>query len=185
VEETDFMELLSSSMVISRSAKVRGRRSLMGLALLLSFAIAPTAWAAPGDYCVTFPSVPDYILVGRGFIIPPKGKCKTWTGFALQSGINSPTSGPGCTSSDGTNVTLGLTTMLQVTTATTSVIFDAVSLSLPSQSGTDNENAVNGIGSQVSVAATGAHCAVGSHPIPAVASEQTSDPARIGLQTAP
>jgi hypothetical protein len=171
------MELLSSSMAISHSAKTRHSRSLVGLVLLLGFAIAPTAsWAA--DYCVTFPTVPDYILVGRGFMIPLKGKCKTWSGFALQSGINSPTSGTGCTSSDGTNLTLGLTTMQG-----TAVIFDAVSLTLPSQSGSDNENAVNGV--PVSAAATGAHCTVASHPIPAVTSEQTSATTGIGLQSSP
>jgi hypothetical protein len=177
VEETHFMELFSSSMAISRSPKARPSRFLVNLVLLVAFAIAPTAsWAA--DYCVTFPTVPDYVLVGRGFIIPLKGKCRTWTGFALQSGSNSPTSGTGCTSSDGSNLTLGLTTMQG-----TAVIFDAVSLALPSQAGSDNENAVNGV--PVSAAATGAHCTVASHPIPAVTSEQTSATTSIGLQSNP
>ncbi|MGC1343143.1 MAG: hypothetical protein WA854_12500, partial [Candidatus Binataceae bacterium] len=55
----------------------------------------------------TFPSNPNYILLGQGFTIPKKGTCKAWIGFVEEPEIVS--SGTGCTSTDGTELTLSIT----------------------------------------------------------------------------
>ncbi len=82
------------------------------------------------NYCISgFPNT-NYILVGQGFKIPAKGKCKAWTGFNAQG--NFPTAGMGCTSSDGSNFSVTLTTGF---VADSFVDIDAISLSLPAQTG--------------------------------------------------
>jgi hypothetical protein len=82
---------------------MRYKRFLAGItALAASLALAPGASRA-ADYCVTFPTAPTYTLVGRAFVVPPKGKCKPWNRFTPQNSTNSPSVGTGCTSSDGSN----------------------------------------------------------------------------------
>ncbi|HUY26272.1 MAG TPA: hypothetical protein VMV27_02525 [Candidatus Binataceae bacterium] len=82
------------------------------------------------NYCISgFPNA-SYILVGQGFKVPAKGKCKPWTGFNTQG--NFPTSGNGCTSSDGTNLSLSLTTGDEPDAF---VEIDTISLALPAQTG--------------------------------------------------
>jgi hypothetical protein len=145
-------------------------------ALIVSVCLAPTAsWAA--DYCLTFPSAPSYLLVGRNFKIPGKGKCKQWTGFTPQNSLNSPTSGVGCTSSDGTNFTLTLTTNEGGV-----VIFDSASLDTSSQSGTDNEYVIDY--GPLSSGVNGGKCRPKDNPIPAVPAQLTHATA-VGLQSNP
>jgi hypothetical protein len=94
--------------------------------------LAP-AVARARDYCVSFPTVPSYVLVGRGFTIPKKGQCKLWIGFSPQSDVNQPSTGTGCTSSDGSHLNLSITTGFPE--GAPFVEFDSIS-SLPEQSGT-------------------------------------------------
>jgi hypothetical protein len=110
----------------------------IGLAALLS--LAPAAQAK--DYCLFDQTVPSYVLVGRGFTIPTKGKCKAWTGFTAQAGFNSPTAGTGCTSSDGSHLALTLTTSFPQNGG--DVEIDSINLSLPAQSGASNFNFLSG-----------------------------------------
>lgn len=105
----------------------------IGLSALVS--LAPAAQAK--DYCLFDQTVPDYILVGRGFTIPAKGKCKPWTGFNAQGGQNSPTAGTGCTSSDGSHLNLTLTTSFPQNGG--DVEIDSITLSLPLQSGMSSD----------------------------------------------
>jgi|SRR5208282_1369066 len=80
------------------------------------------------NYCVGgFPNA-NYILVGLGFTVPAKGTCAAWTGFNKEG--NFPTAGTGCTSSNGSNLSLTLTTGSK-----SFVEIDVISLSLPSQIG--------------------------------------------------
>lgn len=71
--------------------------------LLLAAGISQAA-----DYCVTLPD--SLVFVGRGFAVPAKGTCKAWIGFTALGGQNSPSSGTGCTSSDGKHLNLMFTT---------------------------------------------------------------------------
>jgi hypothetical protein len=109
-------------------------QAIVGIVALLAF--APSA-AQAKDYCVKLPSAPTYILVGRGFSIPPKGQCKPWTGFGLQLGENSPSVGTGCTSSDGTHLSLTISTSFPENVG--QFVTDAITLTLPMQTGTDGQ----------------------------------------------
>lgn len=85
------------------------------------------------NFCVSgFPNS-SYILVGIGFKVPAKGACKAFNGFNAETGGGVASSGIGCTSSDGTTLTLS------VTSGSEEFGFaeiDTVSLSLPSLTGT-------------------------------------------------
>lgn len=119
----------SGSVAAGRNpASYRLRAGIAGLLGILIF--APGA-AMAKNFCISgFPN-PAWVLVGQGFVIPPKGKCKPWTGFNTEVG-NAPSAGVGCTSSDGANLAL------TVTTTSGPIGFaeiDAVSLALPSRKG--------------------------------------------------
>lgn len=81
---------------------IRGLTGFAGLAAILLL----MPGVLHGDYCLADGA---YILVGRGFTIPGKGKCKAFIGF--QAGdANAPTTGTACTSSDGTTLSFTLST---------------------------------------------------------------------------
>ena len=82
------------------------RRGIVGVLAVL--ALSPgVVWAK--NFCVTgFPNS-SFVLVGKGFTAPGKGACKAWLGFNPILNHNNPVSGVGCTSSDGTNLSLNLT----------------------------------------------------------------------------
>jgi hypothetical protein len=83
------------------------RSVLVGV--LTMVAMSP-AVAMAKNYCITgFPNS-SFVLVGEGFTVPSKGSCKAWLGFNPILGRDNPVSGVGCTSSDGTNLSLNLTT---------------------------------------------------------------------------
>ncbi|HUO04709.1 MAG TPA: hypothetical protein VMU16_05880 [Candidatus Binataceae bacterium] len=108
---------------------VKLKRSIAGMAALLF--LAPGA-AMAKNYCITgFPNA-DWDLVGIGFKVPAKGACKAWNGFNPANNDNSPTTGVGCTSSDGTNLSLLITTSNEPDAFIES---DQITLSLPSASG--------------------------------------------------
>jgi len=128
------------------------------------------------NYCIGgFPN-PNYILVGLGFTPPAKGKCKTWNGFNSQA--NMPTSGNGCTSSDGTNLSLTLTTGDEPGGF---VEIDTISLAIPGQAGSAvgqilESSTVTTFGPDSGI--TGAAC--GKTPIPAVIVHGAASSARPG-----
>jgi hypothetical protein len=131
--------------------------ALVGLGILLSL---PAACLAK-DYCLNLSGTQ---LIGIGFTVPKKNSCKPWVGFGFVFSGNSPSSGTGCTSQDGSTLSLTITTSEPESGGST--FFDSAVLSLPSQTGTDHENFVpDGVASELS--ATGGPCKVS---IPAVVS---------------
>ncbi len=99
--------------------------------------LAPS-FSHASDYCISFPSAPSFVVVGKGFTIPGKGQCKAWLGFSPEDGENSPSSGVGCTSSDGSHLSLTFTTAFpQESIGGDAHEEDQMSLALPSQTGTD------------------------------------------------
>ncbi len=97
--------------------------------------------------------------VGRGFAIPGKGKCRAWVGFtggdAATQDVS--TSGTGCTSSDGTQ--LSLTYTGSNPTNGGNIFIDSVTLSLPAQTGTVHETTIaGGVLGSYSDTVTGAKC---------------------------
>jgi hypothetical protein len=75
----------------------KGRTSILALGLVLAFVAAAQA----KDLCL---SIPNFFgqapLVGKGFQVPPKNKCKPFNGFT-QGSFSSFVAGTGCTSADG------------------------------------------------------------------------------------
>ena len=99
-----------------------------GIAGFVTLLILTPGVVLAKNYCIGgFPNS-AYILVGIGFTVPAKGKCKQWTGFNADGPLA--TAGVGCTSSDGSNLSLTLTTG-----SSGFVEIDVVGLSLPSQTG--------------------------------------------------
>ena len=105
---------------------------IAGMAALLMSGVAQAS-----DYCITFPSAPNFELVGRGFTIPGKGTCGAWIGFTPEGSFNSPSAGTGCTSSNGSHLSLTITTSAPEHNG--NIIIDSITLSLPGATGTDNE----------------------------------------------
>jgi hypothetical protein len=60
------------------------------------------------DYCIGFPGHGGFALVGQGFVIPDKGKCDPWTGFFIPN-ENSPSAGTACTATDGSDLSITIT----------------------------------------------------------------------------
>jgi len=65
--------------------------------------------ARASDFCITESTGLGLTFVGKSFKIPGKGKCKPWIGF-VKSGANYPSSGTACTTSDGSEVSVSITT---------------------------------------------------------------------------
>ncbi len=121
------------------------------------------------DYCVTFPG---FVIVGKGFKVPPKGNCKPWNGFSAQSGHNSPSNGTGCTSSDGSQLNLMFITAFAE--VGDSFEEDQMTISLPSGAVTDHfTNFSGGTGSSGGPVAGTAHTCT-HNPIPAVTGSESS-----------
>ena len=132
---------------------LRLRAVVAGLSILV---LVPGVSMAK-DFCISFTAFPSSQFVGRGFTIPGKGQCKPFNGFFVP-GKNTPLSGTGCTSTDGSD--FSLTTLNSSPEQGGDVFIDSISLALPSHSGTDNEtqNISTGAASIVSFAVTGAAC---------------------------
>ena len=145
------------------------RAGIAGLVTVLILAQGVALAKGAKNYCISgFPN-PAYIQVGQGFKIPAPGKCKAFNGFNAQSS-NVPTVGIGCTSSDGTNLSFTLTTGARAGSPPF-VELDAISLSLPSQTGSvaGQEIFSNGVGTFTGSAIVGAACS--TNTIPAVAEQ--------------
>jgi hypothetical protein len=85
--------------------------------------------ATASDFCITNIET----LVGKGFRLPPRGKCKPWLGYTVngEGGPNSAT-GTACTAADGSHATIDVTTMYP---ASGDTIFATIMLPLPLGSG--------------------------------------------------
>jgi hypothetical protein len=135
--------------------------------------LAPS-FSHASDYCISFPATPSFVVVGRGFTIPGKGQCKAWLGFSPQNGENSPSSGVGCTSSDGSHLSLTFTTAFPQSSIEGDFYEeDQMSLALPSQTGNDfytyfEGGSISGSGN-TPVTANGAKCS--KVAVPATAEE--------------
>ena len=138
--------------------------ALAGLGILLS-------WPAAGlakDYCLNLSGTQ---LIGIGFTVPEKNSCKPWVGFGFTFSGNSPSSGTGCTSKDGSTLSLTITTSEPESGGPT--FFDSTVLSLPAQTGTDHENFVpDGVTSEIP--ATGGPCKVSIPAVVTAAPAETS-----------
>jgi hypothetical protein len=115
-------------------------RGPVGIGVLLLLLCATPCHAK--DYCVTLLNNPNVEFVGLSFKIPGKGKCNAWHGFeaSLSHPNNFPSAGTGCTSSDGSQFNITITTTQPTVGA---VIFDSITLALPTQTGTDSETILN------------------------------------------
>lgn len=141
--------------------------ALVGLGMVLSL----PATSLAKDYCLNLSGTQ---LVGIGFTVPKKNSCKPWVGFGFTFSGNSPSSGTGCTSQDGSTLSLTITTSEPESGGPT--FFDSAVLSLPAQTGTDHENFVpDGVTSEIP--ATGGSCKVS---IPAMVIGAPAD-ARAGV----
>ncbi len=137
--------------------------------------VATILFLAPGlasakNFCIGgFPN-PSYILLGQGFTVPKKGKCKVWIGFVEEPLIAS--TGTGCTSTDGTELTLSITS----STSTGFSEVDGIALSLPSLTGSDDaqisESSV--LSSSVLTGISGAVC--GNAEVPSVTTSSPPEP---------
>jgi hypothetical protein len=144
------------------------RSALAGLAVVL---ILVPSVAQAKNFCINgFPN-PSWLLVGKGFVVPGKGVCKAWLGFNPSNGDNAPTNGIGCTSSDGTNLSLNVTTS---ESSDAFVEIDSISLALPAKTGTVSGQVIesNGVGSYTASGIVGAVCT--TNTIPAVSGSPDS-----------
>ena len=137
------------------------------------FALMLPGLSAANDMCLTINSS-TYVLVGKGFIVPPKGKCRPWTGLTAQSNTNSPSSGTGCTSSDGSHLNLTITTSFPDFGL---FFLDSVTLSLPSRTGTDVNISLGGGDSSGTFSAVAVTCA--PQPIPAITIDSAAQTTQI------
>ena len=133
------------------------------LIVIASFSIPAIALAKTKNYCINLSGVGGLRIVGQGFSLPSKGKCKAWQGFLSASAavVNFPVIGNGCTSSDGTNFSL------TVTGASGGFAFiGSASLDLPAQTGTFQEQDMGGNEeiSQSPTDVTGGACSTATIP---------------------
>lgn len=146
-----------------------------GIASFATVLILSQGVAQAKNYCLSgFPNT-AYIVVGLGFTVPAKGKCKPFNGFNAQG--NFPAAGIGCTSSTGSNLSLTLTTGFEVSERVDIINF---SLSLPSQTGDAviQEIGGNAVTSLTSSGIVGAACSTKTIPAvtePGAASTRAGD----------
>jgi hypothetical protein len=126
------------------------------------FAFMAPGLSAAKDLCLTINSS-TYVLIGKNFTVPMRGKCKPWTGLTVQGNSNSPSAGTGCTSSNGSHLNLTITTTFPELGG---FFLDSVTLALPGLTGTDIDAQLGSGDSIGSFSAVGAFCA--PVPIPAV-----------------
>jgi hypothetical protein len=164
---------------------MRRIRVTTALIVIASFSLPAIGLAKTKNYCINFNAAPGQVLlVGQGFSLPSKGKCKAWQGSVSGSAatFNFPIGGNGCTSSDGTNFSLTVTGANQQNGGF--ALIGSVSLDLPAQTGTFQEQDLEGNSeiTQSPTDVTGRACSPAT--IPAVttspASTQQASP-KIGI----
>jgi hypothetical protein len=154
----------------------RLRVGLVGFAAILVFA---PGVAEAKNYCISGFASSSYVLVGIGFTLPAKGMCKTWTGLTMQNDLNSPSAGTGCTSSNGTELSLTITTSVPQNAG--HIEIDSITLSLPKETGvTNSTNIKAGVVTSFSGSGiTGGPC-TGSLTIPATDTTEGTPAADVG-----
>jgi hypothetical protein len=87
--------------------KIATRIALIGI-VTSAVGIGSVRVTAASDFCI----FDGETVVGRNFSPPGAGKCKQWLGYEVtgEGGPNSST-GSGCTSADGSHVTITVTTL--------------------------------------------------------------------------
>lgn len=156
--------------------KIRATIALATLLMAAPAAAQPRA-VKYSDYCLTFPGF-NYTLIGKGFVPPARGYCRAWIGFSPLGGFDAPSSGAGCLSSDGTKLSFTITTSFNYVT-----LIDAIALDMPTQTGQDEEQGLQG--GQVffgSAGAQGAACKPSLNAIPNVATQDAEKPHLDGLR---
>ena len=101
------------------------RLGVLAAAIGLATGLAGTAGAA--DVCIKY-YIPylkfSLTIVGKGFRVPSKGRCKPFFGYSMEGGVT----GSACTSSDGSKANFTLT---QIVGSTGETSFFHVALPLP------------------------------------------------------
>jgi hypothetical protein len=138
------------------------------LASLVALSISAVAGQA-ADFCIVQTGGLGLTYVGKGFTIPPKGKCRSWLGFTTLSSTTFISTGTACTISSGANLHLGITTPLPIDGA--GVVADDIVLPLPlGPSGTDGQQILNnsdgGADTFTLTTVVGAKCVPPVVPIP-------------------
>jgi hypothetical protein len=64
-----------------------GTRRRAGFAAIVALLVLASSIAGAKDYCVTIDPVHSDVLIGLGFTIPSKGKCKHWNGLGTYGGV--------------------------------------------------------------------------------------------------
>ncbi len=137
-----------------------GTRRRAGFAAIVALLVLASSIAGAKDYCVTIDPVHSDVLIGLGFTIPSKGKCKHWNGLGTYGGVvNAHSAGTGCTSSDGSHFSLTVQSIFFESGGETFI--DSVSFALPMQNGSDTESTLNNSGPTLFHAA-GAACSKNS-----------------------
>jgi hypothetical protein len=114
-----------------------------------------TAPAFAADYCVTLGAPLGETYVGKAFTVPKAGDCVNWRGLCLGCSPDNVQSGVACTASNGSHVSLGITTYYLASNRQ----FDWIRLDLPGSTGSGNLNYQNpALGTQ-NYTAKGAACA--------------------------
>ena len=155
----------------------RLRAGLLGLVAIF---ISAQGVALAKNYCISgFPNSNPYILVGVGFTVPAKGTCKAWTGLTTQNSFNSPSAGAGCTSSDGKELSLTITTSVPQNAG--HIEIDSITLSLPTQTGESNStNIKGGVVTSFSASGISGGTCTGKFTIPATTESEEAPAASVG-----
>lgn len=150
---------------------LRLSKSVITILCAAVFGLMLPGLSAAKDFCLTINSS-TYVLIGKGFTVPLKGRCKAWTGLTVQSNTNSPSAGTGCTSSDGSHLNFTITT----TFPDSGLFFlDTITLTRPAMTGTDFNVEIGS--TPGSFSAVGAFCAPVSIPAVATGSAEPTDQA--------
>jgi hypothetical protein len=146
-----------SSSLCSRLRAVLAGLSILVLVPGVSLAKVKSAQhkSKEKDYCISFPGHAGFALVGQGFAIPDPGECEPWTGFFLPN-KNSPSAGTACTATDGSDLSITITSSTPGNPVL--VFIDSITLSLPAQTGTDVETGVGTTTTFLTLAVTGGPC---------------------------
>ncbi len=118
-----------------------------------------TAPAFAGDYCITLGGPQAGTYVGKDFKIPKPGECANWRGeCSVGCSPDNVQAGVACTASDGSHVSLGITTYYLADNRQ----FDWIRLNLPTSVGSGNLNYLeptNPPNQTQNYSPTGAECA--------------------------
>jgi hypothetical protein len=99
------------------------------VAMAATLALTLTGTARASDYCLQFNAVGDYEVIGKGFRLPPKNRCKPFGGFSSYTGV---LSGTACTEADGLHTRIVATEAYE--TGITYVLSVVLDLQHPQQS---------------------------------------------------